>query len=388
MLFSDNVSMEEEKKLKEYAVSKELLMMGPDCGTAVVNGLPLAFANVIHKGPIGICGASGTGTQELTILIDQLGSGITQALGTGGRDLKAEIGGLMFKQCLNALIADPDTKVIIMLSKPPADHVAKEILAIAKECNDHIKPVVVDFIGGDPNLPKEYGLTAAYNLEDAARKAVALSKGEPVPADMLDIDMPKAELEALIERETAKMAPTQKYYRGFFSGGTLADESMKLSIGKLGPIYSNIPLKPEDKIENPLTAEYKENTCIDFGEDEFTEGKPHPMIDLTLRCERILRDAHDPTLAILQCDCVIGYGSNANPAEELSAAIAKAKEIAASEGRYISAICSIVGTEGDPQNLTETRKQLEAAGAIVVRSNAQSTYLVHHMLDKLNGGKY
>lgn len=363
-------------------------MMGPDCGTAVVNGLPLAFANVIHKGPIGICGASGTGTQELTILIDQLGSGITQALGTGGRDLKAEIGGLMFKQCLNALIADPDTKVIIMLSKPPADHVAKEILAIAKECNDHIKPVVVDFIGGDPNLPKEYGLTAAYNLEDAARKAVALSKGEPVPADMLDIDMPKAELEALIEHETSKMAPTQKYYRGFFSGGTLADESMKLSIGKLGHIYSNIPLKPEDKIENPLTAEYKENTCIDFGEDEFTEGKPHPMIDLTLRCERILRDAHDPTLAILQCDCVIGYGSNANPAEELSAAIAKAKEIAASEGRYISAICSIVGTEGDPQNLTETRKQLEAAGAIVVRSNAQSTYLVHHMLDKLNGGKY
>ena len=208
MLFSDNVSMEEEKKLKEYAVSKELLMMGPDCGTAVVNGLPLAFANVIHKGPIGICGASGTGTQELTILIDQLGSGITQALGTGGRDLKAEIGGLMFKQCLNALIADPDTKVIIMLSKPPADHVAKEILAIAKECNDHIKPVVVDFIGGDPNLPKEYGLTAAYNLEDAARKAVALSKGEPVPADMLDIDMPKAELEALILQQAHK---TPKY---------------------------------------------------------------------------------------------------------------------------------------------------------------------------------
>lgn len=388
MLFSDNVSMEEEKKLKEYAVSKELLMMGPDCGTAVVNGLPLAFANVIHKGPIGICGASGTGTQELTILIDQLGSGITQALGTGGRDLKAEIGGLMFKQCLNALINDPETKVIIMLSKPPAEHVAKEILSIAKECNDHIKPVVVDFIGGDPHLPKEYGLVAAYNLEDAARKAVALSKGEPVPADMIDIDMPRAELEALIERETSKMAPTQKYYRGFFSGGTLADESMKLSIGKLGHIYSNIPLKPEDKIENPLTAEYKENTCIDFGEDEFTEGKPHPMIDLTLRCERILRDAHDPTLAILQCDCVIGYGSNPNPAEELAAAIAKAKEIAASEGRYISAICSIVGTEGDPQNLTETRKQLEAAGAIVVRSNAQSTYLVHHMLDKLNGGKY
>ena len=186
MLFSDNVSMEEEKKLKEYAVSKELLMMGPDCGTAVVNGLPLAFANVIHKGPIGICGASGTGTQELTILIDQLGSGITQALGTGGRYLKAEIGGLMFKQCLNALINDPETKVIIMLSKPPAEHVAKEILSIAKECNDHIKPVVVDFIGGDPHLPKEYGLVAAYNLEDAARKAVALSKGEPIPADMIE----------------------------------------------------------------------------------------------------------------------------------------------------------------------------------------------------------
>ena len=388
MLFSDNVSMEEEKKLKEYAVSKELLMMGPDCGTAVVNGLPLAFANVIHKGPIGICGASGTGYSGAHH--PHRPAWFRHHPGSEHRrpHPKAEIGGLMFKQCLNALIADPDTKVIIMLSKPPADHVAKEILAIAKECNDHIKPVVVDFIGGDPNLPKEYGLTAAYNLEDAARKAVALSKGEPVPADMLDIDMPKAELEALIERETSKMAPTQKYYRGFFSGGTLADESMKLSIGKLGHIYSNIPLKPEDKIENPLTAEYKENTCIDFGEDEFTEGKPHPMIDLTLRCERILRDAHDPTLAILQCDCVIGYGPMPTPPRSSPLPLPRARRIAASEGRYISAICSIVGTEGDPQNLTETRKQLEAAGAIVVRSNAQSTYLVHHMLDKLNGGKY
>lgn len=387
MLFSDNVSKPEEIKLKEYAVSKELLMMGPDCGTAVVNGLPLAFANVVKKGPIGICGASGTGTQELTILIDQLGSGITQALGTGGRDLQADVGGLMFKQCLNALINDPDTKVIIMLSKPPAEHVAKEILEIAKNCNENIKPVVVDFIGGDPELPKAYGLCAAYNLEDAARKAVALSKGEPV-VDMVDIDMPKADLDALIERETSKMAPTQKYYRGFFSGGTLADESMKLSIGKLGHIYSNIPLQPEDKIEKPLHAEYQKNTCIDFGEDEFTEGKPHPMIDLTLRCERILRDAHDPTMAILQCDCVIGYGSNPNPAEELAAAIKEAKAIAAAEGRYISTICSIVGTEGDPQNLTKTRQQLLDAGAIVVRSNAQSTYLVQHMLDKLNGGKY
>lgn len=387
MLFSDNVNREEEKKLKEYAVSKQLLMMGPDCGTAVVNGLPLAFANVVKRGPIGICGASGTGTQELTILIDQLGSGITQALGTGGRDLQAQIGGLMFKQCLNALISDPDTKVIIMLSKPPAEHVAREILSIAKECNDRVKPVVVDFIGGDPELPKAYGLHAAYNLEDAARKAVALSKGRPV-ADLIDIDMPKADLEKLIDDETAKMAPSQKYYRGFFSGGTLADESMKLSIGKLGHIYSNIPLQPEDQIAHPLTDDYHGNTCIDFGEDEFTEGKPHPMIDLTLRCERILRDAHDPTMAILQCDCVIGYGSNPNPAEELAAAIREAKKIAESEGRYITAVCSIVGTESDPQNLTRTRQQLLDAGAIVVRSNAQSTYLVQHMLDKLNGGKY
>ena len=348
----------------------------------------------------------------------EIGKGVTLK---EGKDVAIIASGIMVDEALKAqeqLAAEGiSAKVIDMFTWKPLDE--QLILDSAAECgaivtaeNHQVKvglgsavanvviknnPVPMEMVGVEDRfgqvgaesfLREEYGLTAAYNLEDAARKAVALSKGEPVPADMLDIDMPKAELEALIERETSKMAPTQKYYRGFFSGGTLADESMKLSIGKLGHIYSNIPLKPEDKIENPLTAEYKENTCIDFGEDEFTEGKPHPMIDLTLRCERILRDAHDPTLAILQCDCVIGYGSNANPAEELSAAIAKAKEIAASEGRYISAICSIVGTEGDPQNLTETRKQLEAAGAIVVRSNAQSTYLVHHMLDKLNGGKY
>ena len=63
--------------------------MGPDCGTAIINGVPLCFANVVRRGDIGIVGASGTGTQEVTVIIDKMGGGVSQVIGTGGRDLKS-----------------------------------------------------------------------------------------------------------------------------------------------------------------------------------------------------------------------------------------------------------------------------------------------------------
>lgn len=369
MLFSDNVTIEEEKALKEYAYEKELLVMGPDCGTAIINNTPLAFANVVKSGDIGLVCASGTGAQEVSSIIDQQGGGISQLLGTGGRDLKAEIGGLMMKLGLDALKHDEHTKVITLVSKPPAAEIAEQVLKQASETG---KSVVVCFIGGSPEMIERYGLVPAVSLEDAARKAVALSKGE-VPETFASFDMGLAEAMKLANKETEKMSADQKYIRGLYTGGTLCDEAMKLLIDDLKHIYSNIPLLAEDKLDDAKNSKSVENTFLDFGDDEFTVGRPHPMIDPSLRAERVVCEAEDPETAVILVDCVIGYGSHEDPAQELSEAIAKAKELAEKDGRYISVIATVCGTEGDPQCRSVTQKKLENAGAIVLPSNAQAT---------------
>jgi len=379
ILFSDNVTIEEEKALKTYAYEHELLMMGPDCGTAIINHVPLAFANVVRHGDIGIVAASGTGTQEVSSLIDQLGGGVSQVIGTGGRDLKKEIGGLMMKLGLDALKNDPKTKVITLISKPPAKEIATEILGIAAKCG---KPVVVCFIGGERAEVESFGLTAALSLEDAAYKAVALSKGAPV-ADYTGLSMGEDKAEAMAKEIAGRMAKGQKYVRGFYTGGTLCDEAMKLMIGKLGHIYSNIPLNAEDALEDPKGGKSREHTFLDFGDDAFTVGRPHPMIDPSLRAERIVIDGKDPACAVIMADCVIGYGSHPNPADDLADAIRTAKTEAEKEGRHLCCVCSVCGTEGDPQNLSKMRQQLEDAGAVVLPSNAQATRFTARVLANL-----
>jgi succinyl-CoA synthetase alpha subunit len=379
MLFSDNVTIDEEKALKEYAYLKGLLVMGPDCGTAIINHVPLAFANVVRAGDIGIVAASGTGTQEVTSIIDQLGGGVSQVIGTGGRDLKKEIGGLMMKLGLEALIQDSETKVITLISKPPAKEIATKILTLASSAG---KPVVVCFIGGDLLEIEAYGLTAAISLEDAAHKAVALAKGE-VAKDYTDFRMSQQMAEDLARKEASKMAMSQKYVRGLYTGGTLCDEAMKLMLPRLGHIYSNIPLQPEDKLANARNGKSNQHTFLDFGDDEFTVGRPHPMIDPSLRAERVRLEGKDPECAIIMVDCVIGYGSHENPAEELSEAICQAKKTAEVDGRHLLVVAAVCGTEGDPQNLSRTQMQLTEAGAVVLPSNAQATRFVELVLDNL-----
>lgn len=379
MLFSDNVTVDEERELKEYAVSKELLVMGPDCGTAIINNVPLAFANVVRGGNIGLVCASGTGAQEVSSIIDQLGGGISQLLGTGGRDLKSEIGGIMMKFCLNALIEDPKTEIIGLVSKPPAPEVEAEIFEIASHAG---KPVVVCFIGGDVEKIKKAGLYAAVSLEDASHKLVELSKGQDV-TDFTEMAMGNEAAEKLAADEAAKMAAGQKYIRGLYTGGTLCDEAMKMLIGDLGSIMSNIPLKAEDKLADARNGKSIANTFLDFGDDEFTVGRPHPMIDPSLRAERVVQEAADPECAVVLVDCVIGYGSHEDPAHDLSDAIRKAKEIAAAEGRYLAVVASVCGTEGDPQGRSASMKQLFDAGAIVLPSNAQATRFANMILKRL-----
>ncbi len=384
MLFSDHVTMEEEKELKEQAYQKGLLVMGPDCGSAIINHVPLAFANVVSAGDIGIVAASGTGAQEVASAIDRLGGGITQLIGTGGRDLRKEIGGRMMKLGLDALAQDPATRIIILISKPPAKEIATEILTLASRAG---KPVVVCFIGGDRSEIEAYGLTAAISLEDAAHKAVALSKGEPVE-DFTGFAMGEEQAKALAKEYASRMKEGQKYLRGFYTGGTLCDEAMKLLLPKLGHIYSNIPLQPEDRIDHASSARSREHTFLDFGDDEFTAGRPHPMIDPSLRAERLLQESHDPEGAIILVDCVIGYGAHENPAKDLAEAIEKARAAAWAEGRELLIVAAVCGTRGDPQDLSRTQKQLAKAGAVVLPSNAQATRFAELVLSVMwEGGR-
>ncbi len=378
MIFSDNVKIEDERKLKELAVSKGLLMMGPDCGTAIINNIPLAFANVIKKGKIGIVGASGTGIQEATVLIDKLGEGVSQVIGTGGRDLSLEVGGLMMIQSLEALVEDPETEVILLISKPPAKEIEEKILAIVKEIK---KPVVVSFIGGEKDLILKNGGVPAISLEDAARKSVALVRGEEVK-DFDGFTMNNDEVEKIVKCEVDKLGKNQKYLRALYTGGTLADECMKLLSPIIGDMYSNIPLKPEYKLKNVFKSQ--EHTCVDFGDDEFTKGRPHPMIDPSIRVEQLAVESKYEDIAVVLMDFVLGYGSHEDPVGEMMESIIDAKALKSSKGEYLIVIASICGTENDPQDLVESERRLKDAGAIVMPSNAQAVRLAGLMINKIS----
>ena len=348
MMFSDNVTIEDERSLKEFAVERGLLMMGPDCGTAIINGVPLAFANVVRRGNIGIVGASGTGTQEVSSLIDQLGAGVTQVIGTGGRDLKKGIDGLMFAQALDALIADADTEVIVLISKPPDAAIQKKILTEAAKSG---KPTVVCFIGGDPAEAEKHGLCGACSLEEAAHKAVALSKGAAATTyDGFEMGEDAARALASAQPQGGQSI------RGLYTGGTLCDEAAKL-LAALG-----------------LTGKH---SFIDYGDDQYTVGRPHPMIDPTLRNEALLEAAKDADTALILLDCVIGYGAHPDAAGELARTIAEAKA-----ARDLPIIVSVCGTEGDPQGLAASREVLAEAGALVFPSNAQAVRFAKLVLDE------
>lgn len=366
MLFSDNVSLEDEIALKQLAHEKGLLMMGPDCGTAIINHVPLCFANVVRPGNIGVVAASGTGTQEVTSLIDRFGGGISQVIGTGGRDLKAEVGGMMMLDGLKALEEDPATAVIVIISKPPAPAVAEKVLAAV---GNGPKPKVVFFLGGDRSAIEKAGAVAGYNLEDTARKAVALALGKEIPTDCVCC----VEDPAVVAKEQGGMAPQQKYVRALYTGGTLCDEAMLVMQEDLGGIYSNIPFKPEFMLEH--TSKSKKHTAIDLGDDKFTVGRPHPMIDPTIRLSRLLQEAQDPETAVILLDVVLGYGSHPDPAGILVPVIKEAKALAQAQGRYLSVVASICGTHKDPQNFSEQEAKLKEAGVILASSNVKAAKL-------------
>ena len=358
-LFSDNVTIKDEVALKKEASEQGLLVMGPDCGTAIVNGVGLGFANRVRQGPIGMVAASGTGLQQVSCRIHQLGSGLTHALGTGGRDLSEAVGAVTARQGLDMLSRDPDTEVIVLVSKPPAPKVAERLLQAAKTAG---KPVVVDFVGYTPPAQRVGNLHFTRTFDEAAALAVKLA------AEVPGVE-PEAEL--VLDR----FAPGQRYLRGLFSGGTLAYEALLILQDTLPTVFSNAPLKKgHNVLTNSLVSQ--ENTIVDLGEDEFTVGRLHPMMDNSLRIQRLMQEARDPEVAVILLDVVLGYGSHPDPAGELGPAIAKAIAQAKRSGRHLEVVAVVVGTDQDPQAMDEQVEKLAFAGVRVdVRNDRAVSYV-------------
>jgi FdrA protein len=362
MLFSDNVALADEIALKRYARAHDLLVMGPDCGTAIIGGVPLGFANVVRRGDIGAIAASGTGLQQVTCLIDRWGKGISQAIGTGGHDLHASVGGITMLQGIEALSADPATRVIVLISKPPHPEVAERVLEAAGKSG---KPIVVNFLGADPETVRRANVHPVRTLEDAARLAVALAGGEA--------DAQPGAARSEVALAVPQLAPGQRYIRGLYSGGTFCYEALLLLSETFGGVASNTPLEPERMLVDVWRSE--RHTVIDLGDDAFTRGRPHPMIDQTLRRERILQEAADPEVAVILFDVVLGYGAHPDPAPELAVALEQARAVVAAAGREVALVASVCGTAGDPQDLARQEAVLKNAGVLLAESNAQAVRL-------------
>ena len=367
MLFSDNVALADEVALKRYAAGRGLLVMGPDCGTAIVDGVPLGFANAVRRGAVGVIGASGTGTQQVTSLVHRRGGGISHAIGTGGHDLGKDVGGITMLHGLGLLARDPDTRVIVLISKPPSPAIAREVIAAARKAG---KPVVINFIGSTED-PSGGNLHVSRTLDDAASAAVALAKGR-TPARAQGRKPARASTSPL-KPPKLKFKRGQRYIRGLFSGGTFCYEASAL----LGDVWSNAPVDPKRAIEDPWKS--REHTLIDLGDDVFTRGRPHPMIDLRLRNERMLEEAADPQVAVILLDVVLGYGSHPDPAAEIVPVLMKIKKKTHSP----AIVASVCGTDEDPQGLERQETALRDAGVLLTESNASAARLAGAIVAKL-----
>src|SRR5437667_384174 len=287
------------------------------------------------------------------------GAGVSHAIGTGGRDLSQAVGGLTALAGISALASDPGTEVIVLISKPPSPEVAARLLGAVRLAR---KPVVINFVGA--SVAGEGSLHGAQTLEEAAHTAVTLVTGQP----------PRwHRWEALPAQEAGRLAPTQKYVRGLYSGGTLCYEALVLLHRYVGPVYSNTPLDPGYALESATRSHA--HTVIDMGSDEFTVGRLHPMLDPTLRHQRLLREADDPEVAVILLDVVLGHGAHPDPARDLAPVIRQARERARTAGRWLPVVLSVCGTEEDPQGYETQVAALIDAGATVQATNARAVRL-------------
>lgn len=378
-LFSDNVPLEQEVMLKAEATRRGVLVMGPDCGTAMIGGVPLGFANVVRRGHIGLVAASGTGLQEVTTQIDRLGAthaiGVSHAIGTGGRDVYAAVGGATMLQGIKLLAADPQTHVLAIVSKPPAPEVLEKVLAALVAAG---RPAVVAFLGSSPQSASKH-IHFADTLVDCAAMAVKLAKQQrklrAVPGQRLAESKGVARQSDYPIPKLPRFASTQRYLRALFSGGTYAAEAQIIWSKTRGmKVWSNVAIDAAFDLPNPRQNSL-EHTALDLGDDAFTVGRPHPMIDQAARIERLLLEAADPTVRVILLDVVIGWGAHADPARELAKAITQAKAIAKRGGRHLAVVGFVCGTEADPQVLSRQEAQLLAAGMVLAPNSASAAWL-------------
>jgi FdrA protein len=349
LLFSDNVPLEEEIALKDRAAALGRLLMGPGAGTAVLGGVGLGFANAVRRGRVGVVAAAGTGAQEVMTLLDRWDIGVSHVIGVGGRDLSASVGGRMAACAVRALDADPDTDAILLVSKPPDARVAAEVVAQSRRT-----PVVAACIGMTAPLGRLGDAVLAGTLEEGAI-AVTRQLGRPVP----DLSAGLAEA---AEQEIRRLADTRTVVRGFYTGGTLCYEAQVLLRDLLGSVYSNIPLEAGRGLPAPAGA----HVCLDLGEEEFTRGRPHPMIDPAARAEIMKEQALGPEVAVVLLDVVLGYGSHPDPAGQVAGLCAEIIEGGAAVVAYV------LGTDADPQGLGAQQAKLRHGGVIVTLTAASA----------------
>jgi FdrA protein len=349
LLFSDNVPLSEEICLKDRASRLGKLVMGPGAGTAVLGGVGLGFANAVRPGKVGVVAAAGTGAQEVMTLLDRWGIGVSHVVGVGGRDLSAAVGGRMARDAVRALDGDPGTEVILLVSKPPDPAAATTVVGASEHT-----PVVAACLGLSTADGLLAGAPLAVTLEDGA-VAVARTLGMAPP------DLTEGLAEAA-RQAVARVDGTRTAVRGFYTGGTLCYEAQVVLTELLGPVHSNIPLRPDLGLPAPDRA----HICLDLGEEEYTRGRPHPMIDPTARRDIMREQAFGADVAAVLLDVVLGYGSHPDPAGEIAGICA---DIAATGAAVVG---YVLGTHGDPQGFDTQQRTLRDAGVIVTQTAAQA----------------
>jgi FdrA protein len=352
LLFSDNVSVEDEMTLKQRGEDVGLLVMGPGAGTARLGGIGLGFSNAVRPGKISIVAAAGTGAQECMTLLSRWGSGVRHVIGVGGRDLSTDVGGRMTRLSLQSVERDPETELLLVVSKPPSPEVATNVFgSLTAE-----KPVVAALVGLSERPALGEHVHLARTLEESVRRTL----------EILGLRVPDTSqgLAAVAKRAMDGLEQERRWIRGLFSGGTLCSESMVVMSERLGPIHSNVPLRGDWRL--PVKDGH---ICLDLGEEEFTKGRPHPMIDPEPRAERIREEAQNPAVGVILLDVVLGYGAHADPASVLAPACEEAIDLGARVVAYV------LGTDDDPQDYKQQRHRLEEAGCLLAPTGARTALL-------------
>ena len=352
LLFSDNVSMEDEVELKDRAKEVGRLLMGPGAGTAMLGGIGLGFANVVKKGRVGVVAAAGTGAQEAMSLLDRWGAGVSHVIGLGGRDFNDTVNGRMARLAVAAMRDDPNTDAILLVSKPPSPRVARDVVGMAGGT-----PLVAALVGLDAPLDLPEGVEILTTLEEGVVRALA--------AVGIDAPDPAAGLAEQVEKACARLGDERRLVRGLFSGGTLCYESLVIMSRLLGPIHSNTPIDKRYGLPAPAGA----HICLDLGEEEYTKGRPHPMIDPEARVELMREEGRSAETAVVLVDVVLGHGSHADPAGQLAPVCAEIID----GGAGPQVVAYVLGTEGDPQGFAAQQAKLRDVGCIVTETAARAS---------------